>query len=44
MILIILKEELLITTFNLEVGGDFSNNDASIGFVWKMPVIHLVLR
>ena len=23
------------TIFNLEVGGDFSNNDESIGFVWE---------
>ena len=35
-ILIILKEECL----TLEVGGDFSNNDATTGFVWE-KVIHL---
>ena len=23
------------TIFNLEVGGNFSNNDESIGFVWE---------
>ena len=42
-LVIILKKELSLNTLNLNVGGDFSNNDSANDFTWGENDILTVL-